>query len=806
MRKYFLFLSFFVLFPFFASAQTGTLDPEATSISILPSEPAVNQPVTITVKCKNDGTDTISSYSGSDYTKTFRNFYQESNQGNDLTSIAPGGVFSFVFTGYFTEAGNSSLRFTLQPDFSDNRTGNNSADLDITVVPAYDFYVEDIEITPKNPMPEQDAQITIKVKNNGFAGLRDGSGWNSVLYSFPNFEIESDTMPVIDSSNRVESGEYFYYYYYGQFNEIGSHNLEFTIDKSDQVEEKSESNNYKQKTITVYDKSTADLSVEGLSFNIDKPIKGQAGKITATVKNTGKVSLIDKVGFLYEDDTLVYPRILSELDYEFEGFDITSIEYPDYPSSSNHFDPGEIIYYVFNGSFSKSGARLMNFNFNTNRRLIESDWNNNAKAGAVTVYADATERDEFEIENFRAEVESEEAINLYWNISKKLASTLYYRLNNYTSWKEVSLTANTANSQRINNLKPGFQYYFKVTSSHETVLRTSDILKIKMPIGNGLTLEEGPTSVNSFGDNFTLVSFKTNLQSQGSLKYREKSTEDYTTLDLGDAKISHNIKITDLKNGNYEYYLELKSIPGTTQTTGLDEFLISGLEEEEAGESETEAEEGAEEEAASETETTEEEIAPEAPEESVPSEASVADIGNAEMYNNLKGKIVLTVEQNGEAYYLHPTKQKRYFLGRPEDAFQVMRDQGVGINNANLEQIPIGLTDASGIDSDSDGLSDLLEDAIGTDKNKKDTDSDGYEDRVEVTQNFNPIGEGRDKSRAGFSDPHKGKIFLQVEGAGEAWYVSPSNGKRYFLGRPGDAFSVMRSLGLGISDENFDNL
>lgn len=50
-----------------------------------------------------------------------------------------------------------------------------------------------------------------------------------------------------------------------------------------------------------------------------------------------------------------------------------------------------------------------------------------------------------------------------------------------------------------------------------------------------------------------------------------------------------------------------------------------------------------------------------------------------------------------------------------------------------------------------------------------------------------------------------GKILLRVQHRGEAWYVNPDNGQRYFLGRPQDAFNLMRSLGLGISnDDLFD--
>jgi hypothetical protein len=47
---------------------------------------------------------------------------------------------------------------------------------------------------------------------------------------------------------------------------------------------------------------------------------------------------------------------------------------------------------------------------------------------------------------------------------------------------------------------------------------------------------------------------------------------------------------------------------------------------------------------------------------------------------------------------------------------------------------------------------------------------------------------------------------LQVEKNGEAWYINPNDLKRYFLGRPTDAFNIMRTLGLGISNANFDNL
>jgi len=120
----------------------------------------------------------------------------------------------------------------------------------------------------------------------------------------------------------------------------------------------------------------------------------------------------------------------------------------------------------------------------------------------------------------------------------------------------------------------------------------------------------------------------------------------------------------------------------------------------------------------------------------------------AALGNNLRGRILLDVEKNGEAWYVHPDYIQRYYLGRPDDAFEIMRSFGLGIRHDELER-------------------------------------------------YQAIG---------FPTRLYGRILLDVELHGEAYYIYPVNGLSYYLGRPLDAFNVMRDFGLGITSKNLDTI
>lgn len=123
--------------------------------------------------------------------------------------------------------------------------------------------------------------------------------------------------------------------------------------------------------------------------------------------------------------------------------------------------------------------------------------------------------------------------------------------------------------------------------------------------------------------------------------------------------------------------------------------------------------------------------------------------------NNLSGRIVLQVQSHGEAWWIDPVTKSRVFLGRPDDAFKIMRGHALGITNNDLNQIA----------------------------------------RSDENRQSGSLGRRL-----------AGRIVLQVEDNGEAWYINPVTMKRHFLGRPADAFNVMRGLGLGITDDNLNKV
>lgn len=118
---------------------------------------------------------------------------------------------------------------------------------------------------------------------------------------------------------------------------------------------------------------------------------------------------------------------------------------------------------------------------------------------------------------------------------------------------------------------------------------------------------------------------------------------------------------------------------------------------------------------------------------------------NDNLAKRLSGRILLQVEEKGEAWYINPLNFKRYYLGRPIDAFNLMRSLGLGVKHEVISAGPIPL-------------------------------------RL------------------------YGRILIDVEDHGKAYWINPLDGGRNYLGRPDNAFQILRDNGLGISNNDINKI
>jgi len=63
--------------------------------------------------------------------------------------------------------------------------------------------------------------------------------------------------------------------------------------------------------------------------------------------------------------------------------------------------------------------------------------------------------------------------------------------------------------------------------------------------------------------------------------------------------------------------------------------------------------------------------------------------GNYSLTNRLRGKIVLAVHKNGEAYYIHPKDRSVHYLKNGQAAYKLMRELSLGVSNKDLNKITI---------------------------------------------------------------------------------------------------------------------
>ena len=97
--------------------------------------------------------------------------------------------------------------------------------------------------------------------------------------------------------------------------------------------------------------------------------------------------------------------------------------------------------------------------------------------------------------------------------------------------------------------------------------------------------------------------------------------------------------------------------------------------------------------------------------------AGRAGLAQVDLAKNLSGRILLQVETQGQAWYINPSNLKRYYLGRPTDAFNLMRQMGLGIKESDINKIQIGYLNSPsdpGLPAATDEVKQILDGAAAS--------------------------------------------------------------------------------------------
>jgi len=133
--------------------------------------------------------------------------------------------------------------------------------------------------------------------------------------------------------------------------------------------------------------------------------------------------------------------------------------------------------------------------------------------------------------------------------------------------------------------------------------------------------------------------------------------------------------------------------------------------------------------------------------------AQTSDLmNNADFLKKARGYLLLDPQESDGVWYIHPLSVRPYNISRPFAAFKMISQQGIGVSNTTLKKIPTARSSSRG--------------------------------NIKLRKKL------------------AGRILLQVQNNGKAWYVNPRDLKRYYLGRSDEMLASIRQLGIPVYANN----
>ncbi|MFH1712477.1 MAG: hypothetical protein ABH846_04570 [Patescibacteria group bacterium] len=136
------------------------------------------------------------------------------------------------------------------------------------------------------------------------------------------------------------------------------------------------------------------------------------------------------------------------------------------------------------------------------------------------------------------------------------------------------------------------------------------------------------------------------------------------------------------------------------------------------------------------------------------------DIYDRSLGERLSGRVLLQVEKQGQAFYIHPDNHLGYYLANGDAAYTMMRYESLGISETDFSKLEIS-------------------------------------DDPEAVNETDSIC-----SKNSLANRLKGQVMLRADAHGEAYYIDPVTCIAVYLKDGQTAYNTMRYLGLGITNKD----
>ena len=631
-----------------------------------------------------------------------------------------------------------------------------------------DLSPEAITVSPEEPIVWTETEITLQARNTGTTAFTNPEIINDFFRMLGNFEASQELLPEVSASNPIEPGETYEIVYRGQYTKLGNQNLSFVVDPWDNLDELNEYNNSITARVSTSASSDIDLSIEDIDFESDNNLPNEVGILSVTLKNNGD-AITSSLG-VYD----VAQNFISK-DFVFSGgSNDYSVDRPNkHITSSYPFHAGDTLIMSWQGYFSSAGNKSLQCEVDKYNRIAETNEENNSLTKVVVIGSDSASSYAvcdhnndglYNLSDIALFAGCQKTFDADDDGDHDLTDVVLYASNHDDqTWCEQYLPECAPEAEADDYS----DYLTIVRTRVDQITQTSARVYWQASIG-------------SMGE----YRYATSMQGLNSVTWRSNNVFNHP--DQTGNMFASMVTLSNLEPDT-KYYVELKKfyMNGPNYVYGDNKIItfitLSGGDDIDV---EDEVEEDIDD-------------SPHVPVTYV----------DQSLTNRLRGKILLQVEDHGEAWYVRPDNGRRMYMRDGSAAYGMMRNLGLGISNADLQKIPVGIEKRfECLDSDGDGLCNKLEEGLGTDPNNSDSDGDGHDDGTEVSSNFDPLSTNKLFYDNSLINRLSGQILLQVESRGEAWYINPDDGKRYYMKDGPAAYQIMRFLSLGISNTDLSQI